>query len=320
MLNECVLYSKSSSRVVFQFSFQKFAAGKQLDGYERKKCVWKLVYISMLGYDIPFGQIEALNSISSTKYSEKAAGYIASALLLPDNAEILGLSINLIKVDLHSTNDAVAALAFNFLANVGTEQMCEVLFNDVQQAANMAPGSRSYIRQKAYLAMLRFVRLRPETLPPNVWASRISQSLQSENDIGCLTSLASLILGVLELHETGWQSVFSPVVHLLSRYNINCCSILASMLCLFCTGYPLGMLHRLQCIMGLLHLGSKSSCSEFFSFFPLRVPNPSKTISLVESSPSSWLSLQFNGKDFGSGLQNCLSIAYTSTTFPRPSP
>lgn len=157
------------------FAFQRFAAGKQLDGYERKKCVWKLVYISMLGYDVSFGQIEALNLISSTKYSEKAAGYIATGLLLVDDSKILGLAINLVRIDLYSLNEAVAALAFNFLANVGTDQMCEILFNDVQRIANVASGSQPYIRRKAYLAMLKFVRLRPDMLPPNVWAGRIAQ-------------------------------------------------------------------------------------------------------------------------------------------------
>lgn len=146
-----------------------------MNGYEQKKCVWKLLYISMLGYEVPFGQIETLNLISSSKYSEKAAGYIASGLLLSDNSEILGLSINLIKTDMFSPSDPVAALAFNFLANVGTDQMSEMLFNDVQRVANLASGSRPYIRRKAFLAMLRFVRLRPEVLPPNVWATRIAQ-------------------------------------------------------------------------------------------------------------------------------------------------
>lgn len=129
----------------------------------------------MLGYDVIFGQIEALNLISSTKYSEKVAGYIASGLLLADNDEILGLSINLVKVDLYSSNEAIAALAFNLLANVGTAQMSEILFNDVQRIANVASGSRPYIRRKAYLAMLRFARLRPEILPPNVWSTRLAQ-------------------------------------------------------------------------------------------------------------------------------------------------
>lgn len=42
-----------------------------MSGYDKKKYVCKLLYMYILGWDIDFGHMEAVNLISSSKYSEK---------------------------------------------------------------------------------------------------------------------------------------------------------------------------------------------------------------------------------------------------------
>lgn len=42
-----------------------------LNGYQKKKYVCKLLYMYILGWDIDFGHLEAVNLISSQVYSEK---------------------------------------------------------------------------------------------------------------------------------------------------------------------------------------------------------------------------------------------------------
>lgn len=44
---------------------------RQLDGYGKKKYVCKLLFIFLLGVDIDFGYMEAVNLLSSIKYTEK---------------------------------------------------------------------------------------------------------------------------------------------------------------------------------------------------------------------------------------------------------
>ena len=52
--------------------FAVFCAGdKTLDGYQKKKYVCKLLFIFLLGHDIDFGHMEAVNLLSSNKYTEK---------------------------------------------------------------------------------------------------------------------------------------------------------------------------------------------------------------------------------------------------------
>ena len=61
----------------------KFKGDKTLDGYQKKKYVCKLLFIFLLGHDIDFGHMEAVNLLSSNKYSEKQIVSISTACLLP---------------------------------------------------------------------------------------------------------------------------------------------------------------------------------------------------------------------------------------------
>ena len=59
---------------------QKFAGKTALSSYDRKKYIWKLIYIKLLGYEVDFGYKEAAMLITSFKHSEKYTGYIATSL------------------------------------------------------------------------------------------------------------------------------------------------------------------------------------------------------------------------------------------------
>ena len=44
---------------------------KGLDGYQKKKYVAKLLFIFLLGHEVDFGHLEAVNLLTSLTYSEK---------------------------------------------------------------------------------------------------------------------------------------------------------------------------------------------------------------------------------------------------------
>lgn len=64
----------------------KFKGDKALDGYSKKKYVCKLLFIFLLGHDIDFGHMEAVNLLSSNKYTEKqiVSGTSSNILLCVD--------------------------------------------------------------------------------------------------------------------------------------------------------------------------------------------------------------------------------------------
>jgi AP-2 complex subunit alpha len=50
---------------------KKFKEEPNMEGYDRKKYVCKLIYVYLLGENIDFGYMEAVALLSSPKYQEK---------------------------------------------------------------------------------------------------------------------------------------------------------------------------------------------------------------------------------------------------------
>ena len=63
---------------------ERFTTQKGLNAYQRKKYVWKLLYIHILGYEVEFGFQEAASLINSGKYDEKYTGYVAAGMLISE--------------------------------------------------------------------------------------------------------------------------------------------------------------------------------------------------------------------------------------------
>jgi len=70
-------------RVLTEANKSYFGLGdKTLDGYQKKKYVCKLLFIFLLGHDIDFGHLEAVNLLSSNKYTEKQIVSVLQSLHL----------------------------------------------------------------------------------------------------------------------------------------------------------------------------------------------------------------------------------------------
>lgn len=193
--------------------------GLPLPGYNRKKYVWKILYMYMLGYEVDFGHMEAVNLISSARYSEKSVGYAWCALMLREGDELLRLIINSIRSDLISKQDNAICLALNSICNVGGKEFAEALATDVLSllTANM---TRTYVRKKAALTTLRLYRKSPDMLPANEWAEKILVLLDEKN-IGVLTSVSSLVLGILSVDTHGWESCSPKVSETRARAQLR---------------------------------------------------------------------------------------------------
>lgn len=104
-----------------------------LSGYHKKKYVCKLLYIYILGWNVDFGHLEAVNLISANKYSEKQIGYLAMTLFLHEKHELLHLVVNSIRKDLLDHNELFNCLALHAIANVGGREMGEALSSEVHR-------------------------------------------------------------------------------------------------------------------------------------------------------------------------------------------
>jgi AP-2 complex subunit alpha len=103
----------------------------------------KLLYIYILGWNVDFGHLEAVNLISATKYSEKQIGYLAVTLFLHEQHELLHLVVNSIRKDLLDHNELNNCLALHAIANVGSKEMGEALSADVHRLL-ISPSVAAY--------------------------------------------------------------------------------------------------------------------------------------------------------------------------------
>ena len=119
--------------------------------------MWKLLYTRMLGYDVEFGQKQAMDLIAASGFAEKQVGYVACGFFLNEKDELLRLVINSVRNDLVSRNEAFQSLALDFIANVGGAEFAQLLIADVMAVLSNG-ATRPVVRKKAALCLLRLIR------------------------------------------------------------------------------------------------------------------------------------------------------------------
>ncbi|KAG5647992.1 hypothetical protein DXG03_007026 [Asterophora parasitica] len=190
--------------------------------------VAKIIFTYILGYKVDVGHMEAVNLISSPKYSEKqivrqrrprivhqrlelksAQGYLAVTLLMHENSEFLRLVVNSIRKDLDGNNEIDNCLALHAIANVGGSEMAEALAEDVHRLL-ISPTSQTFVKKKAALTLLRLYRKHPDVIPAAEWALRIV-SIMDDPDLVIGFSLESILVIEHEYSATyAYYKVPSP--------------------------------------------------------------------------------------------------------------
>jgi len=220
-LRNCSTKEQEQKRVEKEMAHirSKFTSEAHMNGYQRKKYVWKILYMYMLGYEVDFGHMEAVNLISSPKYSEKSVGYAWCALMLREGDELLRFIINSIRSDLIGKQDNAVSLALHAICNVGGKEFSEALSGDV---IKLLTGNltKTYVRKKSALTTLRLYRKTPDLLPAAEWADKIL-ALLDEKNIGVLTSVSSLVLGILQNGTEGWEAAAPKAARTLTRLVLN---------------------------------------------------------------------------------------------------
>jgi len=211
---------KELANIRKKFTESVSKGGTSLSSYQRKKYVWKLVYIYVLGYDVDFGHSEIVSLVSSNKFSEKQVGYVALSLLLRAGDAMLTMVISSVRRDLTVTGpssipeiDAAHSLALCCIANVSGLELIQTLHVEVQRLL-ISPDTSPCIKKKAALCLLRLVRTSPELIPGKEFAPRIATLLQDRH-LGILTSVMSLLIGLATQHEKAYEGLIPYVVHIL---------------------------------------------------------------------------------------------------------
>ena len=171
---------------------KKAFTSKSISGYNRKKYMWKLIYIYMLGYEVDFGLNEINSLMNSLKYSEKCTGYIAISVLIRDsNLNILEAALPTIKNDLTSPQESHKSLALSIIGNGGFKILSEKLNLEVAQLALNENNHNNYIKKKALGCLLSILR-RDYSYFSEQWITPLRLVMQSKS-FGVLLAVVPLI-------------------------------------------------------------------------------------------------------------------------------
>uniref|UniRef100_A0AAV2LSB2 AP-2 complex subunit alpha n=1 Tax=Knipowitschia caucasica TaxID=637954 RepID=A0AAV2LSB2_KNICA len=199
----------------------KFKGDKALDGYSKKKYVCKLLFIFLLGHDIDFGHMEAVNLLSSNKYTEKQIGYLFISVLVNSNSDLIRLINNAIKNDLGSRNPTFMNLALHCIANVGSREMAEAFVSDIPRIL-VAGDTMDSVKQSAALCLLRLNRTSPDLVPMGEWTARVVHLLNDQH-LGVVTAATSLITTLAQKSPDDFKTSISLAVTRLSRIVTSAC-------------------------------------------------------------------------------------------------
>ncbi|KAG8874194.1 hypothetical protein FRB97_006081 [Tulasnella sp. 331] len=215
-----------------------------LTSTQRKKYVAKIIFTYILGYKVDIGHMEAVNLISSSKYSEKQIvrrqqpslclqraaksrddmfdfiqGYLAVTLLMHENSDFLRLVVNSIRKDLESHSEINNCLALHAIANVGGDEIAEALAPDVHRLL-ISPTSQTFVKKKAALTLLRLYRKQPQVIPAEEWALRIV-SIMEDPDLGVAVCVTSLVLALAQDHLDAYAICYHKAVGRLQKLIID---------------------------------------------------------------------------------------------------
>eukprot|EP00730_Choanoeca_flexa_P015651 TRINITY_DN7233_c0_g1_i2.p1 TRINITY_DN7233_c0_g1~~TRINITY_DN7233_c0_g1_i2.p1 ORF type:complete len:903 (+),score=315.87 TRINITY_DN7233_c0_g1_i2:51-2759(+) len=197
----------------------KFGDKKSLNGYQKKKYVCKLMFIFLLGHDIEFGHMEAVNLLSSLQYSEKQMGYLFASVMMNEQHEYMRLVISAVKNDLASRNELHVSLALHCISNIGGKESASAVSTEVQRLLTAA-GSPKPVQKKAALATLRLFREAPDQMNVVEHAPNIIQLLTSSHK-GVVTSVASLLVSLAASYPKEFAGVVAVASNRLHQLVMN---------------------------------------------------------------------------------------------------
>ena len=215
----------------------KFSASSTLSSYQKKKYVWKMCYIFMLGYEVDFGHLEFISLLGSSNFTEKSVGYMAVSLLLRPGDDLITLVVNCIHNDLVGREPGAKCLALAAVANIGGNDLAEALCRDVQAVierpidergynlnsgvdAELGARTRAALVKKGCLCMLRLFRTNNDCVDSTAWLHQLAALLE-DRDVGVMTSAMSLLLGFASQNPAAFEPLVPYVISILLNLVIN---------------------------------------------------------------------------------------------------
>ncbi|KAL0231104.1 hypothetical protein GEMRC1_010509 [Eukaryota sp. GEM-RC1] len=188
----------------------KFRDSRKLSSYDRRKYVCKLMYMYILDYDVEWGLKEVINLMASTKYVDKQIGYLAAALLFPQNPSLMLTCLSALKTDLMSSDSRVQNLALTLAASFPSSDLNDVLSSQVLSLISDSASSAS-VKSRAFICVKSLYNHSPEFFSSSELVTLVSNILQSSVMPSLLNSALLMFLDV-DVTKVKNSSVFDTIV------------------------------------------------------------------------------------------------------------
>ncbi|KAF8399093.1 hypothetical protein HHK36_014959 [Tetracentron sinense] len=147
----------------------------------------KLTYLNSIhGIDMSWAAFHVVEVMSSTRFSHKKIGYLASSQSFHDGTEVILLITNQLRKDLNSTNEFEVGLALHCLSVIATTDLARDLTPEI---FTLLSTSKVFVKKKAVAVILRIFSKYPDAV--RVSFKRLVENLESSDP-----HVVSVVVGV----------------------------------------------------------------------------------------------------------------------------
>ena len=189
---------------------------RRCDIDQKPNIIAKLVYLSITGENTSWGQIDAVSLMSHERLSYKRIGYLAVQTLFDQQSELLVLITQTLHRDLQSSSPLIQAFPLTFIANMGTSEMCQSVYPDVER---LTGSSHPGIVKRAGIAAVQIVRKVPETAQT---FKKALTRLLSNTKHAVVASGVVLAMEMMKADQSlvkSWQHFAKPFTQLLKTLS-----------------------------------------------------------------------------------------------------
>ncbi|VDM19702.1 unnamed protein product [Wuchereria bancrofti] len=180
----------------------------------KANAIEKLAYLQMMGYDISWASFNIIEVMASTKFTEKRIGYMAASQCFHDGTDVLMLTTNLIRKDLHSSIMYETGIALGAFSCFVTPDLARDLTSDV---VNLLSSSRPYVRKRCVLLLYKIFLKYPDSLRPTF--PRLKEKLE-DPDPGVQSAAVNVICELARKNPKNYLTL-APVFFKLMTTSSN---------------------------------------------------------------------------------------------------
>lgn len=192
------------------------AAIKKDPNLNRPRIVTKLIFLDILGQNVSWGQLEAINLMTHERFSYKRIGYIGAHVLLDETTDLTVLVTQTLLKDLQSTDPHIQALALTFIANCASNEVARAVAAPVQR---LLDSTNPQILKRAGMALIKVVQTNPD-LVENFRNS--VQKLLNNSSHGVINAGINMVVEMIGIHPKlakTWHQFSAPFTRILKTLN-----------------------------------------------------------------------------------------------------